>query len=537
MALSHLSFRRRMRPLAVAAAVALSATFAVACGSNDEKSASSPTDGPATLAPSSAIGYAEVLVRPSGDVAAGVETAARRMLRVNDAGGELRRLLDEQLDDSDRGVFSRDVDPFLGDTIGGFLLIENARQAENPDGAVIISVRDRDAAQRFLEQQEARGDLGQRSSYAGVDYWTDARDGSAGGLVGDFLVAGTDVGFRAAVDASRGGSLADESRFSDAVGALPDDRLAWAYAEPRAIVELLREQAASDPQLGAQLSDQLQQQQAQIERAIGNEPITAALTARADQVVVDFTSGSAELPAAGGDGAVALGSLPGAAWAALSTPPLGDTLISTLRESGQYDEVARMLRAATALDVERDVFGWLGGIGAFVSGTSPLDLGAGIVIGSTDAAASQRFVARLEQFAGNAGLPTTPTTGAGRGFQIKIPDLPQPIAVIAQDDKVVIGLGVSSTRDAVKPSETLGDTEPGKSAIASLGDGFEPAFVLVPGPLLTLVGALGLDRDPEFQSALPYLTAYRSIVAGSRSADGKTTGRLVLNLQDPDETP
>jgi hypothetical protein len=192
-----------------------------------------------------------------------------------------------------------------------------------------------------------------------------------------------------------------------------------------------------------------------------------------------------------------------------------------------------MLRAATSLELERDVFGWLGGIGAFVSGTSPLDLSAGIVIGSTDPAGSARFVERLERFASNAGLPTTPTTGGGRGFQIRVPQLPQPIAVIAEDDKVVLGLGVASTRDAVDPSETLGDTEPGKSAIASLGDGFEPAFMLVPGPLLTLLGAVGVDQDPEFQQALPYLKAYRSIVAGSRTDDGTTTGRLVLNLQDP----
>lgn len=533
MASSHLPFRRRLRPLAVAAAVALSATFAVACGSDDEQQASSPTDGPATLAPANAIGYAEVLVRPSGDVAEGVETAARRMLRVQDAGGELRRLLDEQLDDEDRGVFTRDVDPFLGDTIGGFLLIESAAQAEDPDGAAVISVRDRAAAERFLDKQASRGELGERRSYEGVDYWLD-EDDAAGGLVGDFLVVGTEAGFRAAVAASRGRSLADEDRFTDAVDKLPSDRLAWAYAEPRAIVELVREQAETDPDLGAQVGDQLEQQQAQIERALGNAPLTASLTARADQVVVDVTSGSAELPAAGGDGAVALGSLPGAAWAALATPPLGDQVAETLRQSGQYDEVARMIRAATALDLERDVLGWLGGLGAFVSGTSPLDLGGGVVIGSTDPAASQRFVARLERFAGNAGLQTTPTTGAGRGFQIRVPSLPQPIAVIAKDDKVVIGLGVASTRDVFDPSETLGDSEPGKSALDSLGDGFEPGFVLVPEPMLTLVSALGLDRDPDFRSALPYLKAYRSVVAGSRGEDGETTGRLVLNLQDAD---
>ncbi|MDO8187182.1 DUF3352 domain-containing protein [Conexibacter sp. JD483] len=525
-----------MRPLAVGVAVALSATFAVACGSSDDESASSPTEGPAKLAPSSATAYGEVLVRPSGDVAEGVETAARRMLRVTDAGGELRRLLDEGFaEDGERDVFSKRIDPFLGDTIGGFLLIDTAQQVENPDGAVVISVRDRDAAERFLDEQESRGRLGERRTYAGVDYWVED-DGSSGALVDDFLVAGTETGLRAAIDTSRGGSLADESRFKDAVDDLPSDRLAWAYAEPRAIVNAVQEGLRQQAQLNPSLSAQLEQQQEQIERTLGNEPLTAAVTARADQVVVDFTSASAEIPQ-GGDGAVDLGGLPGAAWAALAIPPLGDAFLDELRQSGDYDEVARQLRAATALDLERDVFGWLGGIGAFVGGTSPLDLSAGIVIGSTDAAGSERFVARLERLAGAIGLQTTPTTGAGRGFQVRIPDFPQPLAVIARDDKVVLGLGVSSTRDAVDPSETLGDTEPGKSAIASLGDGYDPAFVLVPQPLLTLLSAVGVDQDPEFQQALPYLQAYRSIVAGSRSEDGKTTGRLVLNLQDPDENP
>ncbi len=321
----------------MAAAVALSATFAVACGSDDEQSASSPTDGPATLAPSDAIGYAEVLVRPDGDVAEGIETAARRMLRVEDAGRELRTALDEQVGDSgDRGVFSRDVDPFLGDTVGGFLLIEDASQAESPDGAVIISVRDRDAAERFLAKQDARGDLGEKRSFEGVDYWVDGDAGdddlAAGGLVDDFLVVGTEPGVRASITASRGRSLAEEDRFSDAVDELPDDRLAWAYGEPRAIVDLLREQAETDPQLAPA---QLDQQQAQIERAIGTEPWTASLTARADQVVVDFTSGSAELPENGGDGAVDLGAMPGAAWAALATPPFGEQLLELAERVGR----------------------------------------------------------------------------------------------------------------------------------------------------------------------------------------------------------
>ena len=537
---SHLRFIRRPRLLVATLLMLLATVFLAACGGDGDDSgsaAAAPADGPATLAPTSATIYGEILVRPSGDVEEGVVTAVRRMLRVEDPGRELRRLFDEETD-GERGVFTREIDPWLGDTIGGFLLIESAAQAQSPDGAVIADVRDRDAAQQAIDRLLADGDLSRGATYEGVDYNVDRDDNSWTGVVGDFMVIGTPEGFRAAVVASRGRSLADEGRFTGAVDALADDRLAWAYVEPRGITRLISEQAqAQAQQLDPEFQRAFEQQQEQIDRALGAEPITASLTARADQVVFDVSSSSAELPQPGQDGEVPIGELPGDAWAAFATPVLGDLISRSLRQAGQYDEAARAVRQLTALDLDEDLLSWLGGIAAFVRGTSPLDLGGGIVIGSGDPAASQRFVSRLERLVGNLGLPTTPTTGAGRGFQLKLPDFPQPIVVIAQDDKVVLGLGMASTRDALDPDEALSDTEPGKSAIASLGDGFQPAFVLVPEPMLTLLNALGLDSDPDFQSALPYLTAYRSIVAGSKNEDGRTTGRLTLNLQDPEGTP
>jgi hypothetical protein len=528
---SHLRFMRRLRPLAAAIPLLLATVVLAACGSDTKPQASAPTDGPATIVPPSAIVYGEVLVRPSGDVEQGVVTAARRMLRVVDPGRALRRLFDAE-SDGQRGTFTSEIDPWLGDTVGGFLLIETAAGAESPDGAVIAAVRDRAAAEQAIDRLRDEGDLSRGGTYEGVTYDVDRRDDSWTGIVGDFVVVGTAEGFRAAVVASKGRSLAEEDRFTRNVDALADDRLAWAYVEPRGITQLLSEQSQLDPEFERALDGQQQQ----LERALGSVPITASLTARADEVVFDVSSSSAELPQPGGDGAVSLGELPGDAWAALATPVLGELIGRSLRQSGQYDEAARAVRGAAALDLDRDLLGWLGGVAAFVRGSSPLDLGGGIVIGSGDPAASQRFVARLERFAGNAGLPTTPTTGAGRGFQLKIPQLPQPLVVLAQDDKVVLGLGMASARDALKPDEALADTEPGKSAIAALGDGFEPSFVLVPEPLIILLRAVGLDNDPDFRSALPYLTAYRSIVAGSKNEDGRTTGRLTLSLQDPDDT-
>lgn len=133
---------------------------------------------------------------------------------------------------------------------------------------------------------------------------------------------------------------------------------------------------------------------------------------------------------------------------------------------------------------------------------------------------------------GALGVPARPVSG-GTGFEVSVPDLPQPIVVQAQDDKVAIGLGGPSTRDALDPRESFADSESGKAVLDTLGDGYEPSFALVLGPMLQLVRAVGADSDPEFQEALPYLTAYRSIAAGTKRADGRATVRIVAGLQEP----
>ncbi|HST42004.1 MAG TPA: DUF3352 domain-containing protein [Conexibacter sp.] len=528
MSLSHLLFRRRSRPFAAAVPLLLVTCAVAACGSEDEQKTASPSSGPATLAPANAIAYGEVLVRPEGDVEEGVLTAARRMLRVADPARELRRLLDEATDEGDRNVFSAEIDPFLGDRVGGFLLIENPADAESPDGAGIIEVRDQAAAERALARDAGTDD--RRATYEGVEYTIDGDDDVVYGFVDDYLVAGTEEGFRAAVAASKGRSLAEEERFTDAADELPDDRLAWGYAEPRMIIELLREQALVDPELRGALEGQ----EEQLDRALGSEPITMALTARADQVVFEFASGSAELPQAG-DSAVALGDLPGEAWAAFAAPVDGETIARQLRQSDVYDMAATQVRELLGLDLDADLLGWLDGVAAFVGGTSLVDASAGIVLGSSDPAGTERAVDGLERFAKRSGLQTTPTTGEGHGFQLRFPQFPQPLALLADGDKLAFGLGVASAREALDPRSPLADTEPGKSAIESLGDGYEAQFLLVPEPLMALLEGFGLaEEEPDFAEVRSYVSAYRSIVAGTKQEGDRTSAKFVLNLQDPD---
>ncbi|ADB50206.1 DUF3352 domain-containing protein [Conexibacter woesei] len=512
----------RLRSTALAVLLLLAALLFAACGSEDEQQSAA---GPATVVPPSAALYGEALVRPGGDVGEGVRTAIRRVARIDDPGAELVRSLDEEFAEGAGSYsYASDIEPWLGDTIGGFLLAGSGADLEHPDGAFVVAVRDRDAAEKLLDRTRADGDSRRGGTIDGVSYDVDEQEELAIALVGDFMVVGTLPGLRAAVAASRGESLADSARFTDAVDALDPDRLAWAWIDPRPLLPLvLAEQDEVDPELTRLLDS---------DAARNAEPATVSLTARADEIVLDVAGDADVLPQQEGEGAVSIRDLPGDAWLALATPPLGALISRSIRQSGQYDTAARAIREVAGLDLDRDLLGWLGGVAAFVRGTSPLDLGGGLVLGSSDAAASQRLVSRLERIVGNMGLPTAPTTGAGDGFQVRIPQLPQPIVVLAEGDRVAIALGLASARDALDPSESFADGEPGKSAIASLGDGFEPSLVLVFDPLLNLLGSLGLDSDPDFRSALPYLGAYRSLAAGTKYEDDRVELRIVAALQD-----
>lgn len=510
--------RRTARPRAAALALLmLSALLFAACGSKDDERSAAAS--PASATPAAAAIYGEVLVRPSGDVEAGILTAARKVSRVEDPARELRRLLDEEVD-GERGLYTREIEPWLGDTIGGFLLAEGSTDIENPDGGLLFSVRDRAAAERMIDSMRADGDTRRGGTIDGVAYDLDSEDDTPVALVGDFFFAGTLPALRAAIAASDGESLADTDRFTSVVDDLDADRLAWAWFDPRPLLPLLEDQDEVDPAVARVLAE-----------AGDSAPATISVTARADEVVIEAAGDADVLPEPRGDGEVSIRDLPGDAWLALATPVLGQTISRAVRESGEYDTVAGQLRDATGLDLDRDLLGWLGGIAAFVRGTAPLDAGGGLVLGSSDPAASRRLVTRLQRIVGNMGIETAPTTGDGDGFQVKIPPIPQPLVVLAKDDRVAIALGTDSARDALDPTESFADSEPGKSAIASLGDGFEPSLVLVFDPLLNLLSSVGLDDDPDFRSALPYLGVYRSVAVGTKYDDGRVAARIVAALE------
>ncbi|HET6447531.1 MAG TPA: DUF3352 domain-containing protein, partial [Conexibacter sp.] len=476
---------------------------------------------PATVAPASAALYAAATVRPSGDMKDGVVAAARKALRVKDPGGALRRLLDK--DQSDGTLFSRDWEPWLGDRIGFFLLMP-VEGSGDPDWAGAASIADRGAFDDALARMRSNGARREAGSYRGVRYYRvrgdDANDYAA--AIEDFYVEGSLRGLRAAIDATRGDSLANAARFADAIHAVPDDALAFLYADPKAVVASLRRAPGVPPASLRPLA-----------RLAESDPIVASLTANADEIAIEGSVSSKLVKTSASDAEVSVGQLPGDAWLALATPPIGPLVKRALDAAGVHDQAAAQVRANLGLDLDSDLLDSLGGLGLFVRGESPLDIGGGALLQMTDAAAAQRLLTRIEAIVGaGAGIPTRPIeAGGARGFQLQIPQSPQPIVVLAKGDRLAAGYAASSAQDLLDPQQRFDQSSTGKAAIDTLGAGYTPSFVLIVPPLAGLLRSLDQLQVADLSSVLPYVNAYRSLAIGTKQDGDRTAVRIVAALR------
>jgi hypothetical protein len=522
--------RRLPHGVRVAAPLALLLTLLLllvaGCGSEDAPSTNAEGPDPATLAPAGALAYAEAIVRPDGDVRDGAVAAARKVLRVEDPGAQLRQLVDRLLRESSNlpdASYARDVEPWLGARIG--ISVQMPADGGEPDAALIVAARDRAALVEELERNRRGGDTRAGGSYRGVAYDLDADDDSPNAAVGDFLVIASSLSaFRATVDALKGDSLAEDARFQEALDDVPDEALAFLYADPRAIVAAVERAESASPAARRALA-----------RYEDASPVVASLTANADEIAIEGTGDTRLIDADTGDSdaEVSVGQLPDDAWLALATPPLGPILRAILQGAGVHDQAAAQVRANLGLDLDRDLLEPLGGLGLFARGESPLDLGGGALLQLTDADAAQRLLTRIQTtLAAGANLPVRPISiGGARGFQVAIPQSPLPIVVLAQGDKLVAGYGASSAEDLLDPQQRFDDSDAGKAAIDTLGDGFEPSFVLIVPPVAALLRALDQLEVADLAPAIPYVEAYRSLAIGTKRDGDRTTVRIVAALR------
>ena len=486
---------------------------------------------PAKAVPAGTAIYLEGVVRPEGDQRADVLDAARKVLRTPDPEAKLHQLIDEGLKQSDNpGVsYEKDIAPWLGQKAG--VWISGVNRAK-PGYAVLVATKDTDKAQAALDKG-TKGQPSTQRSYHGVDYQVD-KDGVAAGIVGDFFTVGTEPEFKRTVDADDGDSLADDKRYTSTIDELDGDRIGHFYVDLKPFVE---QALKSDPNAAGQLE--------QI-RAIlpidKLEPLGGALLANGDRIAFDTVMRGPGVKALGplgplfGTAATPLvAELPGDAWAAYGAPNVGGGLKSLFtRAAGAFGgaAVTQQLQQRYGIDLQRDVFGWIGDIAIFVRGSDKASLDGGLVIKATDAGnmrnAFGKLVGLLQSQGGKKVTPIR-VKGAAAAFSAGQTDVGKPLIIARSDDRVVVGVGEAATSAALAPASKLGDSELYGQA-KTLLEGASPTLLHSMPALLQVVEASG-GADADFAKAKPYLDAFSVIASGGSLKGDQLRSRAIAGLR------
>ena len=511
-----------MRKLLITiAALSVTALPVAGCG-DDEQSASSATE----LVPAGAAVYGEATVKPEGDQKAAVDSILAKFPGGGQAGEKLKEAIEKGLEESDAGItFKDDIEPWLGDEAAFFvsgLDVSGGAQAS----ALLVATEDEGKAEDALEKS-AEGNV-TRKDYNGVEYLTDESEGdtNAGAVFDGYVVLGDEAGVKAAIDASKGDStLTDDEAFKKALGRASDDRLGFVYVNSSELVKAI-------PQSGVSLPDSF--------KAFLDEPFVMTFDADDDGVLVESTVSEdlGRVMTLFGQGSDLLTEMPADSWLALGQTDFGKLLDfyvdAFAGAAGGRDVVAQQLRAATGLDLQKDVIDWMGDFGVFVRGTSVSDLDGALVIETSDEAASARFIAALERLAksqasGGARIGPLTAPGGGKGFTGVDPDVPKPIHVFQKDGRVVFAYGDAAAKAAVDPADKLGDSAEFAATRDSLGN-YDVSVYMLMQPILELAESAGLAGDSGWQSAKPYLEPISALVGGTSgdADDFKTALKVVV---------
>ena len=489
------------------------------------------------LAPKDSVVYVNAFLDPS----AGQKMALRDLLSKlpeydtpEAAGDAVAGLFDDAL--ADTGLtYRQDIEPWVGKQLAVFVAAPD--EGGDPAVAALVAAEDTDAALAAVEKAQSQGSTELTDqSYEGVDYQSDATGDQATGVIGAFLVAGNEAGFKAAVDASKGESLEDSEKFSSATDQLSEDRLALMYVDGGGLTKALQQVNG----LGAGFSSTTPLAM----QGVGGsgEPAAAVFFARSDALVFEVSS---TLPKSGAFSSLAqhvdepglVPELPAGSWGAFGVAGFGDvlrSLIDGLAQSGvglDPDVVRQQFTAQTGLDLDQDLLGWMGDLGIAVEGSSLQSLSGGAVISSTDPQTSSATVDKLAALAAQSGVPLKPFNVPGyEGYSFSDESMPQSIDVLA-GDKVIFAYGHEAARELANSTSRLADDPSYKKAADALGEDFAVSgYVSIP-PVVALVESFA-PVDPAYEKDIkPFLDAAQFVVSGARADGDEVMQRVVIGIE------
>jgi hypothetical protein len=489
---------------------------------------------PASAVPQGTAIYFQGTLRPEGDQRDDVLDAARKVLRTDDPERKLHELIDKGLKDSDNGdvTYEKDFAPWLGQKAG--VWVSGVNRAK-PGYVVIVATKDTDKAQEAIDKgAKADGGKVKQRSYSGVDYQLD-RDGVAAGIVGDFFTVGTEPEFKRTIKAQDGASLAEEKRYQRTMGALDDKRIGQFYIDLKPFLE---QALKSDPRAAGQL-----EQFRSLFPIDKLEPVGGALLADGDRIAVDsITRGKgvkalkALGPLAGTGSTPLLGELPGDAWVAFGAADVGPSfkhVFDSVAGALGGTVAAQQLKRQYGIDLDRDVFSWIGDIALYARHTTRADIDGALVIEATNPTTMRTAFGKLVGLIqSQGGQKVTPirVKGAAAAFKAGSTDLGKPVVLARSDDRVVVALGASAAAEALAPAAKLGDSELFGQAKSILGGDLQPAFLLSMPDLLSAIQSMG-KPDAGFAKAKPYLDAFSVLSSGGSLKGDEARSRVAAGLK------
>jgi hypothetical protein len=429
-------------------------------------------------------------------------------------------------------TFDRDVQPWLG---GQVALFASGFEADS-DSAILIATKDGDSALDAVERiREDEAEETETKTHKDVEYQI-ADDDTASGLVEDFLVVGTEGGFRAAVDAFESGdSLATSAPYQDTTKNLADDRLALFYVD---LMRLLR-----TPQGGLVGAAAAQLFPAFL-------PAASAVYARSDALVVEAVAtvpddAQIEQRMKGSVGRRGLlNQMPASAWAVIGLPDFANTFRALFFGAAapgipgvSPEQIEQQFQTQTGIDLQQDLLSWMGHAGVFVSGTGPGDVQGAVVIESKNPRKTVEAIARVGGLLLQSGedVDFYQPGALYEGFVLRRPAdrSREPIYVVFDEmnSRAIVTYGQEAQLEAVSP-DLVSDNGAFKRAMRDLGDGYTPrAYVHVP-TLVKLLENFNVISGQTYDNARPFLAPVSHITIGSRLVRDNVLQRIIIGI-DP----
>jgi len=498
------------------------------CGSSGDSGGDASVADPATAFAAGTPIYIDATIRPQGDQKKAIEDLVQKVAGI-DPGQKIIEAIDKSSkDDGEDITFADDIEPWLGEQAAVAVPSIDYAGGDTPYEVVIQST-DSAAATDFLAKAKQKDDT--NGTYKGFDYLISDKDGTVSGVVDDFLVvADSEDAFSQVVDTLNGGdSLETDKSFTETMSRASDSSVANAYVDIGGLIQ------AAGPSVDQQILG--------FYKALGvdfsNSTALASLVPSSDKVELDISTNAGAGLASTGDASELIASFPGDSFAAFAAADVGKQIkraldgIDSVGFPPQVPPGALKSTLAKAGVNLNKIAATIGDVGLFVNGTGLTDIGGALVVTTDSSMSAADAVTQLTSFLQRSGAPGFSLLKGKSGFMVQSSQLPRPLVVLAQGDRVAAGLGLPQTLQAASggSGETLADNPTFGAASDALGDVNISGFVDIQ-PIISLAALAAPYRNETLKAALPYLEKFSYLAFGNGTDGEFATSKVILALED-----